>query len=73
MKQTVNNAAQLLNSPFGGKGAKAYTVPAIEIILLDNEISLALASSPPEGPSEGNNINSKPDYFDNNPLKTNFA
>ena len=52
---------------------KAYTVPAIDIVLLDNEISLALASSPPEGPSEGNNVNSKPDYFDNNPLKDNMA
>jgi hypothetical protein len=31
---------------------KKYTVPAIEIIMLDNEISLALESSPPAGPSE---------------------
>jgi hypothetical protein len=34
---------------------KIYTAPAIEIILLDNEISLALESSPPVGPSESFN------------------
>jgi len=31
---------------------KKYIAPRIEWILLDNEISLALASSPPAGPSE---------------------
>ena len=31
---------------------KIYTAPQIEIILLDNEISLALESAPPVGPSE---------------------
>lgn len=32
---------------------KTYTAPCIEIILLDNEISLALESAaPPAGPSE---------------------
>ena len=31
---------------------KTYTAPAIEIIFLDNEISLALESAPPVGPSE---------------------
>ncbi|MFZ4725100.1 MAG: hypothetical protein ACOYMD_06600 [Paludibacter sp.] len=31
---------------------KKYIKPRIEWIPLDNEISLALASSPPEGPSE---------------------
>jgi hypothetical protein len=32
---------------------KTYTAPAIEIIFLDNEISLALESNaPPAGPSE---------------------
>lgn len=31
---------------------KQYIAPAIEIIELDNEISLALASAPPVGPSE---------------------
>ena len=38
---------------------KQYIVPAIEIIFLDNEISLALASAPPAGPSESfNNVQS---------------
>lgn len=31
---------------------KKYISPVIELIVLDNEISLALASSPPAGPSE---------------------
>ena len=31
---------------------KKYIKPRIEIIFLDNEISLALASAPPAGPSE---------------------
>ena len=31
---------------------KKYITPCIEWIPLDNEISLALASSPPEGPGE---------------------
>ncbi len=35
---------------------KIYTAPAIEIIFLDNQISLALESSPPEGPNEFGNI-----------------
>lgn len=31
---------------------KNYIIPCIEIIFLDNEISLALESNPPAGPSE---------------------
>jgi len=31
---------------------KKYIAPRIEIIFLDNEISLALESNPPAGPSE---------------------
>ena len=31
---------------------KIYTAPHIEIIFLDNEISFALESAPPVGPSE---------------------
>jgi hypothetical protein len=31
---------------------KKYIAPRIEIIFLDNEISLALESTPPAGPSE---------------------
>ena len=42
---------------------KKYTSPAIEIIVLDNEISLALESTPPVGPSETLN------FKENNPFK----
>ena len=35
---------------------KKYLSPEIICVELDNEISLALASSPPEGPGEGSNI-----------------
>jgi hypothetical protein len=45
---------------------KKYIKPCIEIISLDNEIALALASSPPAGPSE---TNLSPEYFKNTPLK----
>jgi hypothetical protein len=31
---------------------KKYKTPRIEIIFLDNEISLELESTPPEGPNE---------------------
>ncbi len=38
---------------------KKYTAPEIELVELDNEISLALESSPPEGPDETyNNVQS---------------
>lgn len=51
---------------------KKYTAPHIEWIPLDSEISLALASTPPEGPGETGN-NATPDYFNNNPYKTNLG
>ena len=31
---------------------KIYIAPQVEFILIDNEISLALESAPPAGPSE---------------------
>jgi hypothetical protein len=31
---------------------KKYISPSIELVVLDNEISLALESNPPEGPNE---------------------
>lgn len=34
---------------------KKYIKPRIEIIFLDNEISLALESNPPDGPGEAYN------------------
>jgi hypothetical protein len=44
---------------------KAYKSPQIEIIELDNEVSLALESAPPAGPSESYNNVSNPDHFNN--------
>lgn len=35
---------------------KKYIIPQIEVVELDNDISLALESSPPAGPSESFNI-----------------
>ena len=43
---------------------KKYITPQVEFILIDNEISLALESVPPVGPSESLNLNKK------NPFKT---
>jgi len=39
---------------------KKYTIPEIEIIQLDNEISLALESTPPAGPEESMNQQHSP-------------
>ena len=50
---------------------KSYIVPRIEIIFLDNEISLALQSAPPEGPGEGAFLNLQ--NPDNNPFKNQFS
>ncbi len=49
---------------------KKYSAPAIEIIFLDNAISLALESAPPAGPSEGALM--RPDNINNNPFKANI-
>jgi hypothetical protein len=51
---------------------KIYSAPRIEIIFLDNEISLALESSPPLGPDEAN-IVIRPEYFNNNPIRTSLG
>ncbi len=47
---------------------RAYFAPQIEQIKLDNEISLALESSPPTGPGEP--TSQAPEYFNNDPFKT---
>ena len=49
----------------------AYFAPQIERIVLDNEISLTLDSSPPVGPGGGYLI--KPEYLNNDPFKINQA
>lgn len=50
---------------------KEYFVPQIERINLDNEISLALESTPPFGPGEA--VLKKLEYNENNPLNTNMG
>jgi hypothetical protein len=47
---------------------KKYVAPRIEWIPLDNEISLALESAPPVGPSESALI--APNNQNNNPFNT---
>ena len=49
---------------------KTYSIPQIEQIKLDNEVSLALESDPPTGPGEGA-YNKVPEYFNNDPFKLN--
>ena len=57
-----------MNNTYNQK--REYTAPLIERVQLDNEISLAL-ESPPLGPGES--MNSIPEYFNNDPFKTNIA
>lgn len=59
MKNTKENASK-----------RIYIQPTFERILLDNEIALALESSPPFGPDESNN-NVTPEYFYSDPYATN--
>jgi len=47
---------------------REYSAPLIELIELDNEISLALESTPPTGPDEG--YLKVPEYLNNDPFKT---
>ena len=50
---------------------KTYKAPKIERIRLDNEISLALESTPPTGPGEP--TSQAPEYFNNDPFKATFG
>lgn len=50
---------------------KIYKTPCIEIIILDNEISLALESTPPEGPNEV--YLGTEHRFKNNPFNDNLS
>lgn len=49
---------------------KKYIAPRIEIISLDNEISLALESFPPAGPEE---TSLAPEFFKNDPFNNNLG
>ena len=48
---------------------RIYNCPEIVCVILDNEISLALESTPPAGPGEGASLS--PEYLNNNPFKSN--
>jgi hypothetical protein len=48
-----------------------YNSPEIVLIELDNNISLALESTPPEGPGEGASL--APEYMNYDPFKTNVG
>jgi hypothetical protein len=50
---------------------REYTQPEIMYVKLDNEISLVLVSEPPTGPDEV--MNSAPEYFNNDPFKSNMG
>jgi hypothetical protein len=50
---------------------RIYLQPQIECIKLDNEISLALESTPPEGDNEV--FNNTPNFINNDPFKTNIV
>lgn len=50
---------------------KKYTTPQLQLIELDNEISLALESNPPAGPDEG--FLKKQNGFNNDPFNNNFG
>jgi len=48
-----------------------YKTPLIEQVKLDNDISLALESTPPLGPGEIAKV--APEHFNNNPFDKNFS
>jgi hypothetical protein len=50
---------------------KKYITPHIEWIPLDNEISLALESAPPAGPSEGASL--APEFINIDPYRNNMG
>jgi hypothetical protein len=52
-------------------GNSSYFPPQIEIIKLDNDVSLQLESEPPIGPGELTTL--APDYFNSDPLKNNLG
>lgn len=69
MQNTKKNTDQLLKSSCSSfRGL--YIAPRIEIILLDNEISLQLASNPPGGPGE---TNLSPAHFKKDPFNNLMA
>ncbi len=57
MIERTRNTKRETRNKINNMEKKIYSVPCIEIILLDNEISLALESAPPAGPDETMNYN----------------
>lgn len=51
---------------------RTYMAPAVECIRLDNEISLALESTPAT-PDSDDEVYNTPEYFNNDPYKGNLA
>ena len=50
---------------------REYKLPLIECVKLDNEISLALESTPAPGPGEPGYVGyASPEHFSNNPYQT---
>ena len=68
---SINNNPQNDLSLFSEKVRGKYLTPTISRIVLDNEISLQLESDPPVLPNEGRVI--APEYFNNDPFKSNRA
>ena len=66
-KKTAINMKEKNNA----SNRRVYVMPDIERIILDNEISLALESSPPSAPGE--EANNTSEYFNNDPFKANFG
>jgi hypothetical protein len=52
-------------------GSRLYASPMIKRIELDNDISLQLESTPPEGPGEGALL--APEYLNNDPFKATYS
>ncbi len=53
-----------------GKTVKLeYVAPTVEIIELDNSVSLTMESNPPIPDNESHNSLEAPDYFNNDPYK----
>ena len=50
---------------------RMYNTPEIVCVELDNEIALALESTPPEGPGDGASL--APEYMNNDPFKANYG
>ncbi len=50
---------------------RTYSAPAIEYIMLDNDISLQLES--PGKPDSGDEVYNTPHYLNNDPFKTNMG